>query len=384
MQAAGRAAALLAVVTAACSGSVRFKDATLDDVIDATEADEGVDVLVEELDPLDADDMEEATDLVVDPVADVPCTTDDECDNGLYCDGQEYCHTTSGVCRSTPDVDCDDGLDCTVDECIEETDSCDHVVDETSWTHGECDCPIDVAVPGSYTGSTSGMGSIYEGSCATDSGLPEAVHRLLISGTVDVHVDLGGSAIMSIVYMRNGACDGTELDCALSTLSGIDMTLAPGTYFLIVDGRFDGAVGDYTLYLRESFTPVSVSGNDDCSGAHAISADGSVSGSTAAMTDTATSAGCTTCEAGGFDAWFTFTLSAPSHVDIDTAGSSFDTILHVREGTCTGTEVACDDSSGPGNASRLGLSLSAGTYYVIVDGCRPTARGSYELTLTGL
>jgi hypothetical protein len=239
-------------------------------------------------------------------------------------------------------------------------------------------------MPGTFTGTTTGMPSSLEGSCATDSGLPEAVHRLLITGSVDLHIDLGGSDLMSVMYMRNGSCEASEMDCTLSTLSGFDMTLTTGTYYLIVDGRFSGGAGDYTIYTRPLFTPAAVTGNDACTGAHAITTDGSWSGTTSGATDTADATGCTSCATGGQDAWFTFTLSAAADVEIDTAGSGFDTLLHVREGSCTGTQVACDDGSGPGNASRLQLPLTAGTYYVIVDGCRPTALGGYELTVTGL
>jgi len=46
-----------------------------------------------------------------------------ECDNGLYCDGQEYC--SNAQCYNGTDVNCNDGQYCTVnDVCNETTDSC--------------------------------------------------------------------------------------------------------------------------------------------------------------------------------------------------------------------------------------------------------------------
>lgn len=48
---------------------------------------------------------------------------DGKCDNGLYCDGAEFCDLTLG-CRSNDDIDCDDGIACTIDTCNDENDEC--------------------------------------------------------------------------------------------------------------------------------------------------------------------------------------------------------------------------------------------------------------------
>ncbi len=54
------------------------------------------------------------------------CTSDLQCDNGLYCDGAETCDIPSGTCQAgTPPV-CDNGDFCDgVETCNESTDSCD-------------------------------------------------------------------------------------------------------------------------------------------------------------------------------------------------------------------------------------------------------------------
>ncbi|MFC1888895.1 FG-GAP-like repeat-containing protein, partial [Thermodesulfobacteriota bacterium] len=51
------------------------------------------------------------------------------CDNGLFCDGAETCNETVG-CEAGTAPDCDDGVGCTVDACNEDTDTCDHVMDD--------------------------------------------------------------------------------------------------------------------------------------------------------------------------------------------------------------------------------------------------------------
>jgi hypothetical protein len=62
------------------------------------------------------------------------CTSDAECDDGLYCNGAETC--VEGVCQDgTPP--CDDGVGCTNDSCNEDTDSCDNVPDDGLCDDGE-------------------------------------------------------------------------------------------------------------------------------------------------------------------------------------------------------------------------------------------------------
>jgi hypothetical protein len=60
------------------------------------------------------------------------------CDDGLWCNGEEYCDATLGCQAGTP-PDCDDGGVCTIDSCNETTDSCDHIPDDSLCEEGyEC------------------------------------------------------------------------------------------------------------------------------------------------------------------------------------------------------------------------------------------------------
>jgi hypothetical protein len=53
----------------------------------------------------------------------------------------------------------------------------------------------------------------------------------------------------------------------------------------------------------------------------------------------------------------------------DTAGSTYDTVLELREVDCRPLPVACDDDSGPGTTSRVTIALEAGREIVVhVDG----------------
>lgn len=66
----------------------------------------------------------------------------------------------------------------------------------------------------------------------------------------------------------------------------------------------------------------------------------------------------------------------------DTVGSSFDTILGVEEGTCSGTELDCDDDSDDSFSSSVSISLLEGVEVVLhVDGFGPTDLGDYTLNI---
>jgi hypothetical protein len=73
-------------------------------------------------------------------------------------------------------------------------------------------------------------------------------------------------------------------------------------------------------------------------------------------------------------------------------GTTFDTVLYVRNGTCSGSALACnDDTTGcgitteatnPHRASRIQMRVVAGqTYFIVVDGYNG-AKGNFVLTVT--
>ena len=73
------------------------------------------------------------------------CIADDECDDGLFCNGAETCDLDSNVCTAGEAPDCDDGIDCTADTCDEVTRSCEHtsnhdVCDNGAFCDGEEFC----------------------------------------------------------------------------------------------------------------------------------------------------------------------------------------------------------------------------------------------------
>ena len=55
------------------------------------------------------------------------CTSDPECDDGLWCNGTETCNLGTSTCQAGTPPDCSDGVSCTADSCNEGTNTCEHV-----------------------------------------------------------------------------------------------------------------------------------------------------------------------------------------------------------------------------------------------------------------
>lgn len=81
---------------------------------------------------------------------------------------------------------------------------------------------------------------------------------------------------------------------------------------------------------------------------------------------------------------YRWTPSTTGAAIIDTCGASFDTIIYVRDSTCTDSlaQIDCvDDSCSSGLGSNMAVWVEAGTtYYIIVDGIA-SGSGSYTLTV---
>lgn len=74
------------------------------------------------------------------------CSTNADCDDGLYCNGQSSCFLNRCTVATLPD--CDDGLACTVDRCSEEIVSCVHTpVDADRDGYGDAKCLDAIGVP---------------------------------------------------------------------------------------------------------------------------------------------------------------------------------------------------------------------------------------------
>ncbi|MEE8523859.1 MAG: M36 family metallopeptidase [Thermoanaerobaculia bacterium] len=107
------------------------------------------------------------------------CTSDLDCDNGLFCDGAETCNVGTGACQAGTAVDCGDGVGCTDDVCDEATDSCDNVANDANCDNGlfcdgaeTCDPVLDCqtgTAPDCDDGVACTVDSCDEGAGACDN-----------------------------------------------------------------------------------------------------------------------------------------------------------------------------------------------------------------------
>ncbi len=103
------------------------------------------------------------------------------------------------------------------------------------------------------------------------------------------------------------------------------------------------------------------------------------------FTGTTSGASATTGSCGGGsapEAIYKLVLGVTSDVFITTHGTGFNTVVYVRRDCCGGTEVGCNDNADGRTTSVLSLrGLTAGTYYVYVDGAAAGAMGAYTVDI---
>ncbi|MCX4242474.1 hypothetical protein [Paraliomyxa miuraensis] len=85
----------------------------------------------------------------------------------------------------------------------------------------------------------------------------------------------------------------------------------------------------------------------------------------------------------GRDVVFRWVAPVDGVFTFDTIGSSFDTVLYLRQGQCSTTEIACNDDSGGSLQSMLVVGASAGAELtVVVDGYGLDEFGALALHIT--
>jgi hypothetical protein len=149
-----------------------------------------------------------------------------------------------------------------------------------------------------------------------------------------------------------------------------------GDYRIVVADSF-GQSGTLTTLVRPATPPTIVTGSDACGpGVVDVPPDGGFfTGDTGDLTLLADFGG--TCDStsagsggGARDQLLRLVLTATKRVVLDMDGSTYTTLLDVRQGaTCPGQEVpgACFVGFN-GSRSFLDLTLAPGTYWIVIDG----------------
>ena len=198
--------------------------------------------------------------------------------------------------------------------------------------------------------------------------VPEPADVLLVQSLSD-----GDQA--AVALLESGCSPDDELLCEVGRRSPVRAAardLPVGDYRVVVESR-TGIPGELLALVRPSAPPVIVGFADTCADAVRIPARGArLTGSTTgAAGDYAAS-----CDRGSDepsrapDQMLQLVLTERQRVVLDMTGSTFETVLDIRQGPdCPGEEIELGCSAGfVAGRSFLDLVLNAGQYWVQIDG----------------
>ncbi|MFK7987627.1 MAG: hypothetical protein AB8I08_16525 [Sandaracinaceae bacterium] len=219
---------------------------------------------------------------------------------------------------------------------------------------------------------------------ATTCGFPhdDIVYTFEVTEPADLRLNFDSGSRANLSVRTDCGDPSSEAQCLSGDPTELRLrNVAPGTYYAVVESRFEG---DFTLNLTSTSPPVIptlVTGNDLCGSAELIPPTGGLyRGSTFPLSNRylASCGG----SASSRDAVFRLELVARSRVVLRTQDSEYDTVLHVHRATCTsGADLHCDDNGGEGLSALLDLELDPDTYFIIVDGFGAGSSGDYELSV---
>src|SRR6058998_2431344 len=268
---------------------------------------------------------------------------------------------------------------------------------------GSCSSPTVLPAQGGTFGGTTSGTSVLAGSCGSSGTAPEQVFQWTptVSGAATIQTCGAGTTFDTVLYLRSGSCAGgpevaagcNDDACAnatgLARASRLTPTVTAGqTYYIVVDG-YNGTQGTFSLTVtppvastttttptNSSTTTTTLTGaTGACASATPIpAAGGTFSGTTSGTSTLEGSCGSSGASPERVFQW-TPPVSGAATIQTCGAGTTFDTQLYLRSGSCAGgPEVGCNDDACPNatglaRASRLTPTVTAGqTYYIVVDG----------------
>jgi hypothetical protein len=230
---------------------------------------------------------------------------------------------------------------------------------------------------GTVSGDTFAARDDVAGSCG-GAGAPDVVYRLDVQRRSRLVASLDGEeAPHVLVLWRRCADRGSEVACGRS----IDQVLAPGTYYVAVDGSAPDALGRFTLaYALRDLT-----GQGGACGAAPLLSEGRpFNATTAGATDKfATSCGGADTAASGPDKVYRLVVRARATVRVTVTAPGFDAAVALRKGCSDGwsgdVELACESDADNAHRTSIERSLEPGTYWVVVDGQSPNDQGPFTV-----
>jgi hypothetical protein len=236
---------------------------------------------------------------------------------------------------------------------------------------------------GKVDGDTFASRDDVLGTCG-GAGAPDEVYRVDIARRSRITARMARQEGHH-VFLLTRACGDRSAEMACGT--AIDQTVAPGTYWLAVDGATASDFGRYEFEARVR----DVAGQEAaCKGAPPLRAGVAVNATTTGAGDRfTTSCGGREEDQANPDRIYRLDLAHRAHVQINLATPSWDGVLVVRR-TCldssvsgaagaASAEVRCNNDYEDTHHARLDMTLDAGAYYVVVDGHAKGNEGAFTL-----
>lgn len=234
--------------------------------------------------------------------------------------------------------------------------------------HDAFEHAVEVALPGSVHVSTAGA-TTEDGEPAFCAPIGATLwYRFSLAEEASVDLDTFDSGFDTVLAVYTGswgalahvACN----DDTNSLQSRVAFNALAGTTYYVQVGGFGGDTGELQLNGRTG-TPFVTPANDDRANAETLDVSGPMqTQSTRYATLEAGEAN--PCAPIGATVWFTFTAPSSDSLELDTAGSSFDTVMGLYDADLN--QLACNDDDYSLQA-RIRYDVVAGdTYYVQVGG----------------